>query len=160
MRIRNPKESEFETVYQFVSKCKPLERHSVHFYKIMLRYFGDTSFVAMDKGKIRGFVLGFVSQTQKKTFFLWQIGISPAMQGKGIGQRLLEAIERRIKNKSIKRIELTVDPKNKPSQRLFEKNGYSVISQKEDQIIKIKNKKAVKNYYGPGAHFILYEKIL
>lgn len=160
MRIRNPKESEFKKVYRFISKCKPLESYKAHFYKIMLRYFKDTCFIANCEGRIAGFVLGFISQTQDKTFFLWQIGVNPSMQGKGVGQIFLKTVEKNIKKKGIERIELTIAPKNKPSQRLFEKNGYSVISQREDEVVEFKNKKAIKDYYGPGAHFFLYEKVL
>ena len=89
MKIRNVKETEFEAVHNFVSKCKPLENYKVHFYRIMLRYFSDTCFIAEDDDIIIGFVLGILSQRHKGTFFLWQIAIAPSRQGKGLGSLFL-----------------------------------------------------------------------
>ena len=57
-------------------------------------------------------------------------------------------------------MELTVDPENIPSQRFFEKNGYKNVSFKEGEIVEVKGKPAVKDYYKPDRHFILFQKEL
>jgi L-2,4-diaminobutyric acid acetyltransferase len=158
MHFRKPNESDFERVYDFVSACKPLESYAVHFYKIMLRYFRNTCLVAEENNVIVGFVLGFVSQVDPKTYFLWQIGVSPEKQGQGIGNRLLTEMESLLKKTRVGRMELTVDPENITSQKLVEKTGFVVVSQKEKDSISVHDKMALKDYYGQGRHFILYEK--
>ncbi len=158
--ISKAKENEFLKVYDFVSNCKPLENYSEHFYKIMFRYFGDSCFVAKFNDEIVGFVMGFKSQIDKEKIFLWQIGVFSYHRGKEIGEMLLDEFEKAGKNMGCKRVEVTVDPENIPSQKLFEKNGYINVSSKEGNIVKIMGIFAVKDYYKPGRHFILFEKEL
>ena len=156
--IRKVKEEEFLNVYEFVSRCNLLENYAEHFYKIMLRYFGNSCFIADYNGGIVGFVLGFVSQIHDKTYFLWQVGIDKSVRREGIGKMLLETAEKEMRKLGCNRIELTIDPKNIPSKRLFEKMGYINVSSKEGKLIKVMENTAVKDYYKPGRHFMLYEK--
>jgi len=158
--IRKAKEEEFLNVYEFVSRCNLLENYAEHFYKIMLRYFCNSCFVADYNGNIVGFVLGFVSQVHDKTYFLWQIGIDESIRERGIGKMLLEKVEEEVRKLGCNRIELTIDPKNIPSKRLFEKMGYLNISSKEGRLIDVMGNIAVKDYYKPGRHFMVYEKKL
>lgn len=157
--VRNVDQKEFLDIHGFVSNCKPLESYPEHFYKIMLRYFGNSCFVAEIDKAIVGFVLGVVSQTDDKTYFLWQIGIRPDRQGCGTGKKFLVLIEEIIRNLGCVRIEVTVDPVNKMSQKLFEKMDYKNISNREGRTVKVNSIEAVKDYYRPKRHFILYEKI-
>ena len=158
LQIRNADEKDFLSVYNFVSRCKPLESYSEHFYKIMLRYFGNSCFVAEFNEEIVGFVMGFRSQVDDEKFFLWQIGVFSYHRGKEVGKMLLDEFEKAGKNLSCKRVEVTVDPENIPSQKLFEKNGYLNISSREGDVVEVLGITAVKDYYKPGRHFILYEK--
>jgi diaminobutyrate acetyltransferase len=158
--IKKTKEDDYLKVYKFVSVCKPLENYSEHFYKIILRYFSDSCFIAEFKKDIVGFVMGFKSQVDKKKFFIWQIGVFSKYKGKEIGKKLLDKIEKTAKELGCKLMELTVDPENIPSQRFFEKNGYINVSSKEGKIIEVMGNTAVKDYYKPGRHFILFQKEL
>jgi len=158
--IKETKQDDFLKVYEFVSNCKPLENYSEHFYKIIIRYFGNSCFIAEFDNNIVGFIMGFSSQVNKKKFFVWQIGIFSKYRGKEVGKKLLDKIEMAAKELDCKIMELTVDPKNIPSYRFFEKNGYKNISINEGEIIEVMGKTAVKNYYKPGGNFILFQKEL
>jgi L-2,4-diaminobutyric acid acetyltransferase len=156
--ICKAEENDFLKVYKFVSNCKPLENYSEHFYKIMLRYFGNSCFVAKFNDDIVGFVMGFRSQVDNEKFFLWQIGVFSYYRGKEVSKMLLDEFEKAGRNLGCKRVEVTVDPENIPSQKLFEKNGYLNISSREGDIVEVMGFTAVKDYYKPGRHFILFEK--
>ncbi len=158
--IRNPEENEFMKIYEFVSNCKPLENYEEHFYRIMLRYFSKNCLLAEVNDHMAGFILGFISQNEPKKFFIWQVGVNPNIQGKGIGSRLVEGIEKKALDSGSERSELTVDPENTPSQKLFEKLGYSNISDKDNDTVIVNNKKSAKDFYKPGRHFIIYSKEL
>jgi len=158
--IRKAEENEFLKVHRFVSRCKPLENYGEHFYKIMLRYCGDTCFVAEYDKTIVGFVMGFLSQVHDKTYFMWQIGVDPSLRGKDIGIMLLREAEKEIRTRGCERIELTVAAENTVSQRLFEKMGYTNISDNVGETVDVNRVMAVKDYYRPGGHFIVYEKNL
>ncbi len=158
--IRKADEKEFLEVYRFVSKCPPLENYAEHFYKIILQYFSNSCFIAEQNSDMVGVALGFMSQVRNKTYFLWQIGVAPFMQGKGIGKMLLGEVEKEIRKTGGERIELTVDPENISSQKLFEKMGYKNISNQKGETVKVGDKLAIKDYYSPERHFILYEKLI
>lgn len=158
--VRQVAENEFMKIYKFVEKCKPLEHYPAHLYKIMFRYFGSTCFIAELKNKVLGFVIGFISQQHEKTYFLWQIGVDPSKQGKGVGSIILEMVEAEVKKLGCQRIELTIDPENKPSQNLFDRMGYRNVSGREGEQVTVDGNAAIKDYYSPGRHFMLYEKYL
>jgi ribosomal protein S18 acetylase RimI-like enzyme len=100
----------------------------------------------------------FTSQVNGKKFFIWQIGVFSYHRGKEIGKMLLDKIEKTAKKIGCNSIELTVDPENVPSQKFFEKNGYLNISSREGETVEVRGNTAVKDYYKPGRHFILFEK--
>jgi L-2,4-diaminobutyric acid acetyltransferase len=131
----------------------------VHFFRIILRHLSSTCFVAECDNQLAGWVFGFFSQNQADLFFLWQIGVKPNMQGKGLGKKLLNYCETHLKEKGCRKIELTVDPQNTPSCKLFEQMGYKNSSTQEVAVL-ANNQLAVKDFYGAGRHFVLFTKIL
>jgi ribosomal protein S18 acetylase RimI-like enzyme len=102
--------------------------------------------------------MGFRSQVDQNKFFLWQIGVFSKYREKEVGKKLLNRIEKAARSLGCKSVELTVDPENMPSTRFFEKNGYLNVSSKEGKIIEVMGNTAVKDYYKPGRHFILFQK--
>jgi ribosomal protein S18 acetylase RimI-like enzyme len=82
------------------------------------------------------------------------------LKQKEIGKNLLEKIEDAAKNLCCKNVELTVDPENISSKIFFEKNGYLNVSSNEGETINVMGNNAVKDYYKPGRHFILLQKVL
>ncbi|GFO95961.1 N-acetyltransferase GCN5 [groundwater metagenome] len=158
MRIRKATQEDFLSVHKFTAGCPPMENYPEHVYKIILRYFGDYCFVAEENEHIIGFAMGIVPQSFPGTFFLWQIGITPSRQGQGIGGKLVREIENELKKLEFKRIEVTIDPVNLPSQKLFEKMGYQNISDRVGKTIEVEGNIAVQDYYKPGRHFMVYEK--
>lgn len=158
MRIRKAAQEDFLKVHRFTAGCPPLENYPEHVYKIILRYFGDYCFIAEEKGLIIGFVMGIVPRTFPGTYFLWQIGVAPSYQRQGIGEKLLREVEEELREKEFIRIEVTIDPVNISSQKLFEKMGYQNISKKVGKTIEVQGKLAVQDHYKPGRHFMVYEK--
>lgn len=158
MRIRKATQEDFLSVHQFTAGCPPMENYPEHVYKIILRYFGDYCFIAENEGQITGFVMGIVPQSFPGTFFLWEVGVAPSYQGQGIGGKLVREVETELRKKGFNRIELTIDPVNIPSQKLFEKMGYKNISERVGKTVEVEGKLAVQDYYKPGRHFIVYEK--
>ncbi|MCF7888088.1 MAG: GNAT family N-acetyltransferase [Candidatus Omnitrophica bacterium] len=160
MKIREVKAEESSKVIELVKKCKPLEVYPDHIYRIIFRYFKDLCIVAEDKDQLIGFAMGFSAQNPDKTCFFWQIGVNPKVQAKGLGRKIVDYFEKKVKELGYNRIELTVDIENIPSQKLFEKLNYKNSSKNEGSVIRRNSKIAVKDFYGPGRHFIVYAKTL
>jgi diaminobutyrate acetyltransferase len=160
MRIRKTTQEDFLKVHHFTAECPPLENYPEHIYKIILRHFGNFCFIAEEKEQIIGFAMGIVSQSFLDTYYLWDIGIHPSYQRQGIGTKLIIEIEKELKKLHFKRIELTIDPINISSQKLFEKMEYHNISEMVGETIEVNGNIAVRDYYRPGRHFMIYEKNL
>lgn len=158
--IRPVKEEEFLDIAGLSASCPPLEPYPEHLYRIMLRFFGSLCLVAEVDGRKVGFVLAMTSQNMPDTLFLWQIGVAPDQQGSGLGQRLLKEFEKMASGLGFRRVELTVDPMNEPSRRLFEIAGYRNVSNAEPRTVTVAGHLAARDHYRPGRHFIVFEKDL
>ncbi len=158
MEIRKATQEDFLRVYRLTAVCLPDENYPEHIYKIILRYFGDYCLIAEEDGMLIGLIMGIVLPDSPRTYFLWQICVIPSHQGKGIGEKMVREIENQLRKQGFKRIELTIDPDNVESQKLFKKMGFKNISEKMGKTIIIDGKLAVKDYYKPGRHFIVCDK--
>jgi phosphoribosylamine--glycine ligase len=160
VRFRPALEDEFLRVQGFVSGCPPLEAYPQHVYRILLRHFGSCSFVAERDGRVLGFVLGLVSHRHAGTYFLWQIGVAPDQQGTGLGRRLLRYVESELVRMGLERVDVTIDPLNDPSRKLFEAAGYGNASAREGATVVVNGQLAAADFYRTGRHFLVYEKTL
>jgi phosphoribosylamine---glycine ligase len=158
--IRHPEESEFIRVRDVIAECQPLIAHPIHFYKIILRYFNRTALVAELDGQLIGFTFCLESQNFPGRYFLWQIGVIPSCRYLGVGPMLVRTMEEEIGLRDGKEIEVTVEPDNPASLKLFEQLGYRNVSKEEGETLVIEEKDVVKDYYGPGRHHILLKKDL
>ncbi len=158
--IRPIREEEFVDLQGFVAGCPPLEPYAEHMYRILLRHFGSCSIIAEDEGRILGFVMGFTSHRFEGTYFLWQIGVAPDLQGSGLGVRLLADLEGRLGEAGIRRVEVTIDPMNDPSRKLFERAGYVNVSDRVGEPVEVNRQIAAAGFYRPSRHFMVFEKHL
>jgi len=160
LTIRQAREDDFLRVHAFIDRCEILVTHPEHVYRIILRYFADSCYVAERDDEIVGFQMGFLSQRHPGTYFLWQIGTDPALRRQGVGRALLAHAEKDLRDSGCERIEVTIDPENVASVRMFEQRGYVNISRREGDTVEVNSVPAVKDYYRPGRHFVLLEKVL
>ena len=103
--------------------------------------------VSKVKGEIVGFIIGKTYMDKKPaTGQILTIDVSPEHRRKGIGQRLLQEIEKTLKDKGVKTCCLEVREKNFVALSLYHKFGYKKVGRLE-------------NYYG-NAHGIRLRKVL
>ncbi|MBK3582498.1 GNAT family N-acetyltransferase [Streptomyces sp. PvR018] len=63
---------------------------------------------------------------------LWQLAVHPASQSCGIGTFLVEAAERRIRNRGLRQAELAVEESNPRARALYERLGYAAYDRRPD----------------------------
>ncbi|MFF5897935.1 GNAT family N-acetyltransferase [Streptomyces argenteolus] len=63
---------------------------------------------------------------------LWQLAVHPALQSCGIGTLLVEAAERRIRDRGLRRAELGVEEDNPRARALYERLGYVAFDRQPD----------------------------
>lgn len=78
---------------------------------------------------------------------LYSIATLPSARGKGVGRRLMGALERAARKRGCDRLRLEVREKNRPAIALYEALGYRRIGHYE-------------NYYEDGAPALRFEKQL
>ncbi|MFO7923048.1 MAG: GNAT family N-acetyltransferase [Bacteroidales bacterium] len=155
MTITNPVNDDIPEIHRLIGRLEGLVQHPVHFYKIMFNYFGNSFFIVKEAGRVIGFTWGFISQTDKDIFFLWQIGVSEEFRGKNLAQKLIGKLIEFAKKNNCKKIHATVETGNVGSWKMFEKMGFENAS--EGNTVVENGRKAIINYYGSGTNQILYE---
>lgn len=79
-------------------------------------------FVAEEKGKIAGFIMGEIMTG--KIALLWLIGVDKNYQDQGVGKKLVESFEEEIKKHGAKAIVLYGFKGNRKTITFWEKNRY------------------------------------
>lgn len=166
IKISNISGMDFMDIHELSGRIKGIVQHPAHIYKIMADHFGDTFFVAKEKDensdeRLMGFMMGFISHVIKGHLFVWQIAVSPAAQGKGVGSKLLaHTIEFAQSSEECSSVMATVETDNYASQSLFEKFNFKIKSgyfkDEYQELTTTNQKEAVKNYYGSSTDQIFY----
>ena len=165
MIIHNPYFDDYLKMHRLVGRIEGLVQHPAHVYKIMCDHFGDSVFLA-NEGEPQetepvGLMLGIISTKMKGLLFVWQIGVDENARGKGIGSKLLQSTIDHARNVGHRGVMATVETTNIASQKLFEKNGFEIVTEKyQDEYTELlisDGKAALKNYYGSSTDQIFYE---
>jgi predicted GNAT superfamily acetyltransferase len=90
LEIRHAEPSDYATVIEVVDEWWGGRQMVDGLPKLFFAHFRDTSFVAEEDGAIRGFVIGFRSQTFPDQAYIHYVGIDPSMRGSGLGRTLYE----------------------------------------------------------------------
>jgi L-2,4-diaminobutyric acid acetyltransferase len=97
-------------------------------YALWCRDFAQTSVVARRDGEVVGYVTGYMRPEAPSTVFVWQVCVSSAAQGAGVGGRMLDAVFAAAPGAD--RMETTITPDNESSIALFaafaKRNGLTV----------------------------------
>ena len=97
-------------------------------------------------GRVVGYVLLLVRASSDRAR-LYSVAVDEGSRGRGIGRRLVEAAEGRIRDLGIAEIRLEIREDNEASHPLFASAGYAPF-------------RTVANYYEDGAAAVRYRKRL
>jgi GNAT superfamily N-acetyltransferase len=156
MLVRNVFENDFLAI---VDKSREwgdivIEREAI--YHMMTRHFRGTCFIAEDRQRVVGYLLGFRSQTYPEEAYMHLIQVEPAMRGHGVGRRLYTQFQDAARLMGCKKIVTTSRPQNKTAMVFYESVGLKPVE--AGQMITVDGVKAIKDYNGPGKHVVLWSK--
>lgn len=77
-------------LWRVAQATRTLEVNSAYFYLVFATDFARTCLVAEHDGQVVGMVIGFQPPQDPCSAFVWQIGLLPEYQGRGLGLQLLE----------------------------------------------------------------------
>lgn len=147
LRIEKASIEHLDRLCEIEMKCFETEAFTKQQIAYLLTDSNSVILVSKVKGEIVGFVIGKTYMDKKPaTGQILTIDVSPKHRRKGIGQRLLQEIEKTFKDKGIKMCCLEARENNIVALGLYQKFGYKRVGRLE-------------NYYG-DAHGIRLRKVL
>ena len=124
--------------------------------KLFFVHFSETSFVAESKGKIIGFLIGFLSQTFPDQAYIHFVGIHPDYRKEGLARNLYGHFMRIVLNHGCRIVCCVTSPVNKNSIAFHLRMGFSV--EPGDKVID--GISVTENYDGYGGDRVLFVKLL
>lgn len=119
-RFRSARPTDGAALWQLVRATGTLETNSPYFYVLFATDFGATCLLAeAPDGDVAGAVIGYHPPTQPETAFVWQVGVHPRHQGRGLGLALLQHWLALPANARCRWVTATVADDNAASQALF-----------------------------------------
>jgi L-2,4-diaminobutyric acid acetyltransferase len=114
--LRQPVSSDSQAMREIAQDSQVLSVNSTYYYALLARHFQGTCLVAETEGRVCGYVTGYCLPDQPDTLFVWQVGVTRAWQGKGLGKKLLIGL---INKKEPDFLEATIVLDNQASINLF-----------------------------------------
>ena len=116
--------------------------------KLFFLHFEGTSFVAEDdEGRLAGFLVGFLSQTDPADAYVHFVGVAPEQRGSGLGRELYERFFDATREAGRSTVRCVTSPANETSIAFHQALGFQV-----DRV--------VDDYDGPGESRVLLVKQL
>ncbi|MDA8354376.1 MAG: GNAT family N-acetyltransferase [Firmicutes bacterium] len=95
----------------------------------------STLLLAEDRGELVGYLAAFGGRVRRNGHVVsLVVGIRQAWTGRGIGTRLLEAVEAWARQQGIHRMELTVMTHNERALALYQKAGFQIEGTRRDAL--------------------------
>lgn len=124
--------------------------------RLFFDHFQDTSIVVEKDGLIRGFLIGFLSQSNQKEAYIHFVGVDPAYRKQQLGSTLYYTFFEKAMEKGCTVVRAVTSPVNTTSIAYHTKMGFDI--QEGDAVL---DGVPVKlDYDGPGNHRVLFEKKL
>ena len=156
MTIREMNKQDFNFLLEVVDDWWGSQvRHMLH--PMLLYQFGDTAFVAEDKGQVVGFLAGFISQKDPLEAYIHLAAVDPKQRLTGTARTLYEHFISEVLSRGCDRLKAITLPENTGSIAFHRKMGFSLVEQGTMQINGVP---AIGGYSGPGNHRVVFEKII
>jgi len=126
--------------------------HPVYLYQ-----FGDTAFAAEEDGRVIGFVVGFVAQTDPTEVYAHLVGTRPGSRRRGVARALYRQFFATVASKGCRQVKAIMVPINRTSLAFHQHMGFRPV---EQDTIDIDGVKPVKDYSEPGEHRVVLVKEL
>ena len=121
LHFRSARPTDGASLWRLVQATGALEPNTPYAYLLLASDFGSTCLVAEQDGHVVGAVIGYHPPEQPLTAFVWQVGLLPALRGKGMGLELLQRWIALPANERCEWVTATVADDNAASQALFKR---------------------------------------
>src|SRR5215212_2268868 len=105
--------------------------------KLFFVHFRESSFVAIEEGRICGFIVGFRSQSNPEQAYVHFVGVDPESRGSGLGRRLYERFFDAVRAMGCSEVQCVTSPTNRRSVAFHQSIDFEIVD-------------TARNYDGPG----------
>lgn len=156
MEIRSVKSSDYYVISPLINEWWGGRNMADMLPKLFFVHFTDTSFIVEKEGKIVGFLIGFLSQSNSNEAYIHFVGVHPDYRKHNIGKRLYNKFFDVVKQKGRSIVRCVTSPVNKVSIAYHTKMGFK--SEEGDK--KIEGVSVNTDYDGPNQDRVLFVKNL
>lgn len=144
--IRRARPSNAAQLAELEEKIFASDRMSRRRFAALAKRPSAVVLVAWQRGEIAGYAI-LLTRRGIRSARLYSLAVAPAVAGRGIGGRLLAAVEGAARRRNAVRLRLEVRADNRQAIRFYEKAGYTPIGRRPD-------------YYSDGMTALLYARDL
>ncbi|MGK2227056.1 diaminobutyrate acetyltransferase [Devosia neptuniae] len=119
IRLRAPRDTDGSRVWALIEATPALDSNSLYANLLQCSDFADTCTIAERDGEVVGWMSGYVPPAQPDTLFVWQVCVSDAARGQGLGKRLIADALARVGNAKLTQVSCTITGDNEASWALF-----------------------------------------
>ncbi|MGM0834710.1 MAG: N-acetyltransferase family protein [Bacillota bacterium] len=156
MEIRNVKSSDFYNISPLINEWWGGRQMSDMLPKLFFNHFNNTSFIAEKDRQIIGFLIGFLTQSDKDGAYIHFVGVSPEHRKTQIGRHLYNEFFNVVKKNNRNVVRAVTTPVNKVSIAYHTKMGFEI--EKGDK--EVDGVSVFSNYDGPDQDRVLFVKRL
>tara|TARA_R110002020_G_scaffold41276_37_gene121785 strand:- start:1111 stop:1671 length:561 start_codon:yes stop_codon:yes gene_type:complete len=119
LELRAPRATDGARVWDLIAANPALDGNSLYANLLQCSHFAETCALAEQNGTLVGWMSGYRPPEQPDTLFVWQICVSEAARGQGLGKRLVAEVLQRPGNQAVSRLSCTITEDNAASWALF-----------------------------------------
>jgi len=117
--IRAPISTDGSKVWKLIGATSALDDNSLYCNLLQTPPLAATCAIAEQDGKVVGWLSGYIPPEQPDTYFVWQVCVSDAARGQGLGKRLIADALARAGNAKLTQVSCTITGDNEASWALF-----------------------------------------
>ena len=151
-RIQQCSEPDFLEILGRVEEFWGSGRNRTFHHPIFIREFGDTALVARDETKVRGYLFGFISQTEPAAY-VHLVATDPEARRQGIARKLYDHFVDIGRKRGCTKLKAITTVSNKDSIAFHTSLGMKMVGKPNPEGLSI-----VKDYSGPGEDRIVFYK--
>lgn len=154
MQIRNVISSDYDIISPLINEWWGGRQMSDMLPKLFFVHFKNTSFIAEHDGEIVGFLIGFLSQSEKDAAYIHFVGVNPDYRKMQFGKQLYHKFFIEVQKHDRSVVRAVTSPVNKGSIAYHKKMGFEVEKGDKD----VDGVSVFTNYDGLNQDRVLFVK--
>ena len=156
IRVRHAEPSDYPPIVRVLDEWWGRRPMVAMLPRLFFVHFRPTSFVAEEDGELRGFLVGFRSQTRPEQAYVHFIGVDPRARGRGIGRRLYERFGEVARAMGCTEVLAVTSPTNAESVAFHAGLGFEALAGDAEA----GGVPYARDYDGPGEHRVRFRRDL